>query len=64
MCRYKSEDIIYISNKFFIMKRKGQGGGLLHLPDRVIQNGKSMGNDKSGLQRHFVSVCEYGEVNA
>lgn len=46
------------------MKRKGQGGGLLHLPDRVIQNGKSMGNDKSGLQRHFVSVCEYGEVNA
>ncbi len=56
--------MIYKSDNFFIAKRKGRGSALLRLPDRVILDELSMGNDESGLRGRFVSVSEYGEVNA
>ncbi|MEO0008405.1 MAG: hypothetical protein RJA20_2601 [Bacteroidota bacterium] len=61
---HKNKDIICISGNFFIANRKGRGCALLRLPDRVILDELSMGYDESGLQRHFVSICKYGEVNA
>jgi len=56
--------MIYKSDNFFIAKRKGRGSAATHFPDRVIPDELTMGNDESGLRGRFVSVSEYGEVNA